>query len=298
MSEIIKIQSISEYNHLRGLPTVHPMVTVFDLSSVPRLPSGNYNMNLYAVFFKEIKCGELRYGRNLYDYQEGTLMFLAPAQVIGVPPHAQEMEPKGMALLFHADLIKGTALGKAIHEYSFFSYDVNEALHISESENSIVLDCFDKISMEMMHAIDRHTRRLISANIDLLLQYCNRFYERQFITRENANQGIIEKFEVVLKDYFSSDMPKMQGLPTVAYLAGKLNLSPNYLGDLIKKETGMSPIEHIHARVIDLAKEKIFDPEASISHIAYELGFTYPQHFSRIFKQKVGMSPLEYRSID
>jgi AraC-like DNA-binding protein len=245
-----------------------------------------------------LKCGELRYGRNHYDFQEGTLVFIAPGQIVGVQPKLQAFEPKGWALLFHSDLIKGTALGKHIQDYSFFSYDVNEALHLSEKERQIVLDCFSKIQDEMEQPIDKHSKKLITSNIELFLNYCTRFYDRQFITRDNQHNGILERFERLIQDYFSGDKPQMIGLPSVAYCADELHLSANYFGDLIKKETGISPQEYIQSKVMDIAKEKIFDINKPISEIAYDLGFKYPQHFTRLFKQKVGVTPNEYRNLN
>ena len=204
-------------------------------------------------------------------------------------------QPQGWALVFHPELIHGTSLGRHINEYSFFSYEVNEALHISEEERQIVLDCFSKIEYELKQRIDKHSRKLIAANIELFLNYCVRFYDRQFITRDYVHKGIIQKFEDLLNDYFRSDRPQTLGLPNVGYCAEQLNLSSNYFGDMIKKETGKTALEYIQAKIIDMAKEKIFDPQRTVSEIAYELGFKYPQHFSRLFKQRVGYTPNEYR---
>lgn len=204
--------------------------------------------------------------------------------------------PKGYALVFHPDLIHGTHLGKHIQDYTFFSYQSNEALHISERERRIVLDCFSKIGYELEHAIDRHSKNLIVDNIELFLNYCVRFYDRQFITRDNIHKGILERFENLLNEYFQSERTQTIGLPTVAYCAGELKLSASYFGDLIKRETGKSAQEYIQTKVIDVAKEKIFDHSKSVSEIAYELGFKYPQHFTRLFKQRVGQSPSEYRT--
>jgi AraC-like DNA-binding protein len=245
-----------------------------------------------------LACGELKYGRGHYDYQEGTLVFIAPGQVLAVQKGVKTFEPKGWALLFHPELIKGTNLGKHIHDYSFFSYDVNEALHLSEKERQIVLDCFGKIEYELHQSIDKHSKTLIASNIELFLNYCTRFYDRQFITRDNANKGILEKFEELLNGYFSSDKPNNIGLPSVGYCADALNLSPNYFGDLVKKETGKSAQEYIQAKIIDVAKERMFDLHKSVSEIAYDLGFKYPQHFTRLFKQRVGISPNEYRNLN
>jgi AraC family transcriptional regulator, transcriptional activator of pobA len=298
MEEIVKIDSVTGYNNMRGVETLHPLVTVLDLSKAQPMPAKTFNFGVYAVYLKERKCGELKYGRSHYDYQEGTLVFIAPGQVMGVQPNVKTFEPKGWALLFHPDLIRGTSLGKHIHNYSFFSYDVNEALHLSDKERQLVLDCFGKIQYELDHAIDKHSKTLIASNIELFLNYCIRFYDRQFITRDNAHKGILEKFETLLNDYFESDKPQNVGLPSVAWCASELNLSANYFGDLIKKETGKSSLEYIQNKIMDRAKSRIFEEDKTINEIAYELGFKYPQHFSRLFKQHVGVSPLEYRRLN
>lgn len=296
MEEIIKLDSIAQYNAIRGVPTQHPLVSVIDLSKAQPMPVGRFNFGLYTVYLKEVKCGDLKYGRNLYDYQEGTLVFIGPGQVLGVEPKVKPFTPKGWSLVFHPELIRGTSLGKHIQDYSFFSYKVNEALHLSEKERQIVLDCFAKIEYELQHDIDKHSKTLIASNIELFLNYCTRFYDRQFITRDNAHRGVLEKLERLLDDYFSTDKPLTEGLPAVAWCAAALNLSPNYFGDVVKKETGRSAQEYIQSKVIDVAKEKIFDVSKSVSEIAYELGFKYPQHFTRLFKQKVGCTPNEYRT--
>ena len=298
MEEIVKIDSVTGYNNMRGVETLHPLVTVLDLSKAQPMPAKTFNFGIYAVYLKELKCGELKYGRSHYDYQEGTLVFISPGQVMGVQPNVKTFEPKGWALLFHPDLIRGTSLGKHIHNYSFFSYDVNEALHLSDKERQLVLDCFGKIQYELDHAIDKHSKTLIASNIELFLNYCIRFYDRQFITRDNAHKGILEKFETLLNDYFESDKPQNVGLPSVAWCASELNLSANYFGDLIKKETGKSSLEYIQNKIMNRAKSRIFEEDKTINEIAYELGFKYPQHFSRLFKQHVGMSPLEYRRLN
>ncbi len=225
-------------------------------------------------------------------------MFIAPGQVISVENRGEAYQPKGYALVFHADLIHGTALGKHVQEYNFFGYQSNEALHLSEREKRIVLDCFSKIEYELEHAIDKYSKKLLVDNIELLLNYCTRFYDRQFITRDKVHQGILEKFETLLSNYFQTDKPRTIGLPSVADCAKELNLSAGYFGDLIKKETGQSAQEYIQAKVIDVAKERIFNVEKSISEVAYELGFKYPQHFTRLFKQKTGITPNEYRNFN
>ncbi|MBS1565493.1 MAG: helix-turn-helix transcriptional regulator [Bacteroidetes bacterium] len=251
----------------------------------------------YTVYLKDVICGNLRYGRHYYDYQEGTLVFIAPGQVVGIE-NKEQYQPQGYALAFHPDLIHGTSLGRHIGDYTFFSYEVHEALHLSEKERQIVLDCFSKIGFELQHAVDKHSKTLIVNNIELFLNYCKRFYDRQFITRDKAHQGILEKFEALLNDYFQSDKPQTTGFPSVGYCASGLHLSANYFGDLIRKETGTSAQEYIQSKLIDIAKEKIFDHSKSVSEIAYELGFKYPQHFTRLFKQRVGYTPNEYRMMN
>ena len=296
MDNLRRFETISEYNAFNNNETLHPLVSVVDLSKAsPRQGSRMY-FGFYTIFLKDVKCGDLVYGRNTYDYQEGTLVFLAPGQVAGMNSNGQTYQPKGYALIFHSDMIHGTSLGRHIHDYTFFSYQSNEALHLSERERKIVLDCFSKIEYELERAVDKHSKKLIVANIELFLNYCVRFYDRQFITRDNVHNGILERFEQLLNEYFQSDRPQTVGLPSVASCASEFNLSASYFGDLIKKETGKSAQEYIQAKVIDLAKERIFDHSKSVSQIAYELGFKYPQHFARLFKRKVGQSPNEYRS--
>lgn len=295
MEEILTFDTVGQYNAFNRNETLHPLVSVVDLSKAAPRQLRRMSYGFYVVFLKEIKCGDLKYGISNYDYEEGTLVFLAPGQVIG--SHGDEYyQPKGLALVFHADFIRGTSLGRHMNEYSFFSYTTNEALHLSERERQIILDCFSKIKYELEHAVDKHSKKLVVTNIELFLNYCIRFYDRQFITRENSVKGILEKFETLLNNFFSSDKPQTIGLPSVAWCAGELNLSANYFGDLIKKETGKSAHEFIHLKLMDVAKERIFDTKKSVSEVAYGLGFKYPQHFSRVFKQHVGVTPQEYRS--
>jgi AraC family transcriptional activator of pobA len=297
MSKITQLNSVTQYNQLRGVKTLHPLVTMLDLSKAIPMPAQNFHFGLYAIYLKELECGELSYGRGKYDYQEGTLVFIAPGQVLGIQPKVKTFEPKGWALLFDPEFIRGTSLGRIIKDYSFFSYDVNEALHISDNERSIIVDCFKKIQFELESEIDKHSKRLISSNIELLLNYCQRFYYRQFITRENTHKGLLEKFENLLLAYFNSDLLLKNGIPTVSYCAKELNLSPNYFGDLVKKESGVSALDYIRTAVIDRAKDKILESNKSVSDVAYELGFRYPQHFSRLFKLKVGVPPTHYKRL-
>jgi len=298
MDEMLRFNTISEYNAFNNNVTKHPLVSVVDFSKAAPRQGHRMYFGFYTVFLKDVKCGDLVYGRNTYDYQEGTLVFMAPGQVVGMNSNGEIYQPKGHGLVFHPDLVHGTTLGRHIGDYNFFEYQSNEALHLSERERNIVLDCFSKVDYELEQSIDKHSKRLIVTNIQLLLDYCVRFYDRQFITRDHIHKGVLEKFEQILNGYFESEKPQTVGLPSVAYCAEALHLSPNYFGDLVKKETGKTASEYIQAKLIDIAKEKIFDPNKTVSQIAYELGFKYPQHFARLFKQKVGHSPLEYRSLN
>ena len=296
MEKIIKIESVAQFNRGRGQKTLHPLASILDQSVSTPVKEARYISGLYIIFLKDEKCGELKYGRNHYDYEEGTLLFIAPGQVFGFEETGKMIQPTGWALVFHPDLIRGTHLGSHIRDYGFFSYEANEALHISDAERQILLECLRKIRYELEHVIDKHSRTLIVSNIELFLNYCVRFYDRQFITREHVHKDLLAGFEGSLNDYFHSDKPQTLGLPSVGYCAKQLNLSPKYFGDLVKKETGKSAQEYIQLKLIDIAKEKIFDTSKSISEVAYELGFKYPSHFTRFFKQHVGHSPNGYRA--
>ena len=298
MDTLRRFETINDYNAFNNNETLHPLVSVVDLSkAAPRQGSRMY-FGFYTIFLKDVKCGDLIYGRHTYDYQEGTLVFLAPGQVVGINSNGETYQPKGYALIFHPDLIHGTTIGRHMQDYTFFGYQSDEALHLSERERTIVLDCFSKIKYELERTIDKHSKRLIVSNIELFLNYCIRFYDRQFITRENALKGILERFEDLLNDYFESEKPQTVGLPSVAWCASELNLSASYFGDLIKKETGRTAQDYIQEKLINVAKERIFDQSKSVSQIAYDLGFKYPQHFTRLFKQRVGQSPNEYRLLN
>lgn len=298
MAQVLNFDTVNEYNVFNNHETLHPLVSVIDFSKANKRTGHKMNFGIYCIFLKEVKCGDLKYGRHTYDYQEGTLVFVSPGQVVDVENKTDIYQPMGHGLVFHSDLIRGSLLAKGINKYNFFTYNTNEALHLSAKERELVLDCFSKINMELKHSVDKHSKQLIVSNIELFLNYCERFYDRQFITRENVNKGILEKFEELLNGYFSSDKSTEIGLPTVGYCADQLHLSANYFGDLIKKETGKSAQEYIQNKIIDVAKNKIFDREKSISEIAFELGFKYPQHFSRLFKSHVGYTPNEYRSLN
>jgi AraC-like DNA-binding protein len=293
---MIHYDTIKKYAEAFNNKALHPLIAYVDLNqSLPMLRS-QFMLGFYAIIIKITRCGDIRYGNQYYDYNEGTMVFIGPNQIIKHEPEGEIHQPYGKALIFHSDLIKGTNLGKHIHEYTFFSYASYEALHLSNKEREKILVCFDNIENEIIQNIDRHSKKLIISNLELLLNYCTRFYDRQFITRENIGQGIIEQFEQHLNEYLSHEKLQEIGLPTVSFFADTLNLSPNYFGDLIKKETGKSAIEYIHLKLLEYAKEKIMDKTKSISEISYQLGFKYPQHFTRLFKQKVGVAPNEYRS--
>ena len=292
---MIIYDTIKKFSETFNNKTLHPLINLVDLNESNELLRTKFTLNFYAIIIKETRCGDIRYGNKYYDYDDGSMVFFGPNQLITNEPEGEIHQPYGKALIFHADLINGTSLGKHIHECSFFGYQSNEALHLSEKEKEIINNCFENIATEINQNIDRHSKKLIVANLELLLKYCSRFYDRQFITRENANHGIIVQFESLLNNYIFSEKIKIEGLPSVAYFADELHLSPNYFGDLIKKETGKSALEYIQIKLIDTAKERIFDNRKSISEIAFELGFKYPQHFTRLFKQKVGVSPIEYR---
>ena len=278
-----------------GVETLNPQVSVINLSKAKPMRHMRHTFSFYVIFLKDEKNCDLIYGRQRYDYQKGSVVCLAPGQVIGIDDTGEEFHPKGYALCFHPDLIHGTDLGRSMKEYTFFSYEVNEALHLSERERMIFIDCLMKIQEELQHSIDRLSKRLIANNIELLLNYCLRFYERQFITRQNVNRDILTRFETLLDNYYTGDNALQEGVPTVKYCADKLCLSPNYFGELIKKETGKTALEWIQNKIISIAKERLLLPSDSISQIAYSLGFQYPQHFTRVFKRMTGMTPNEYR---
>lgn len=298
MEKIMYLDSVDKYNKLYGLETLHPLVAVIDLTKAAKAVNHvQMNYGLYALY---LKCGKncgIKYGRRNYDYQEGTIVCFAPGQMAEVTTLEDEIRPEVYGILFHPDLIRGTSLGQNIKNYGFFSYSVNEALHLSERERRVVIDCLAKIQMELENTIDKHSKSLISMNIELLLNYCMRFYERQFITREVVNRDILQKFESYMDEYFDKNIVQGNGLPTVKYFADKVYLSPNYFGDLIKKDTGKSAQEYIQYKLIERAKDRIVGTDLTMSEIAYELGFQYPQHFGRLFKKQVGMTPNEYRDL-
>ncbi len=295
MEEIV-LDTVDKYNKLYGLETLHPLVSVIDLTKATRVVNHmQMDYGIYALYLKNSTECNIKYGRKKYDYQEGTIVSFAPGQIVEVTTEIDEVKPNVYGLLFHPDLIRGTSLGQNIKKYGFFSYSSNESLHLSEREKEVFMDCLKNISIELNHSIDKHSKSLISMNIELLLNYCLRFYERQFITREESNRDIIQLFEKYVSEYFEKNLQSENGLPTVKYFADKVHLTSNYFGDLIKKETGKSAQEYIQLMVIERAKDRLIGCNLTISEIAYELGFQYPQHFSRVFKQQTGITPNQYR---
>lgn len=292
------IKSVGDYSQLRGAETLHPLINILDYEYLQNLEPASYNFGFYCIYLKETKCGDVKYGKETYDYQEESLIFVAPGQILTVENYLPNVKPRGKVLVFHSDFLRGSALSNLSTEYSFFSYSSNEALHLSKKEKELVLNLFETIEAELQQNLDKHSKTLVLSHLQLLLNYSTRFYDRQFITREHVNKGILERFENILNSYYTSDKAQNLGLPTVYYCAKELNLSANYFGDLIKKETGISALEYIQTKVIDIAKERIYDNAKSISEIAYELGFKYPQHFTRLFKQKTGTTPIEYRNLN
>ena len=293
--EIIKLDTIEKYNRILGIKTLHPLVSVTDLSTLKDIKHCCKEFGFYCIYYKDLECGTIQYGRSKYDYQEGTMLFIAPGQIAGINDGGATPSPRGYVLMFHPDLLYGTPLARRMKDYNFFSYDSNEALHMSEREKQIILNCFHEISAELEHAIDKHTKQIIASTIETMLNYCTRFYDRQFITREIPNRGILSRFEKTVHQWFESGKAREFGLPTVQMCASEACLSPNYFGDLIKKELGKTAQEYIRLYVIDRAKELIAENELNVSEIAYELGFKYPHHLTRVFKKVTGMTPNEYR---
>jgi len=299
MDKIVNIPTVSDYDEHWGLESRHPLVNVLEGSQITRpIPNCRKNFGIYVIFLKDVRCADyLKYGRGEYDYQENTLVFVAPGQVFGYPADGSTYQAKGWCLYFSPDLLRNTPLGSHIKDYTFFSYNVSEALHLSLQERDTIIDCLKKIDDEIKNGTDRHSNAIIASAIELLLNYCTRFYDRQFITRKRANKDILKRFEELLDDYFISDKPKSLGTPTVA-CADQLHLSPNYFGDLIKKETGKSAQEYVQQKIMDTAKDLLLASSKSVSEIAYALGYQYPQYFSRAFKKAVGCTPNEYRIPD
>ena len=293
--EIVQLNSIADYCKYCGFELLHPLVAVVDMADAKRnYPECKLNYRLYALWLKQGVGCSIRYGRRSYDYQDGTVVSFAPGQVVQVEPNG-DTSANAIGLLFHPDLIHGTSLGRKIERYSFFSYNDAEALHLSERERAQYLSIINSIREELEHAIDKHSRELLCDHIELLLDLCMRFYDRQFITRERVNGDVLADFERELNDYFASGFASLRGFPSVAWMADKLHFSVGYFGDLIKKETGQTAQQYVQNKIIDLAKEALLGTDLPVSEIALNLGFEYPQHFTRMFKKVTGMAPSEYR---
>ena len=296
MDGIIQLDSIKTYNELYGLPTVQPLVTVVDLRKVRHMVNhAKMHYGVYALFIKHgIGC-TLRYGRQNYDYQEGTVVSFAPGQLVQVDYEEEALSKDVSGLIFHPDLIFGTSLAEKMSKYTFFSYAQSEALHMSDKEQNILVDLLHRIQEEMEYPIDRHSRDLLCAYIELFLDYSLRFYDRQFLTRSKVNSNILQRFEYLLHDYFESGNAIRLGLPSVAYFADQVCLSANYFGDLIKKETGKTAQEYIQLILVDEAKKQLLGSTLGINQIAEQLGYQDTQHFIRMFKKRVGRTPLKFR---
>lgn len=279
----------------------HPLVTVVDFSKYEEQFNSGIKITLgfYSVMFKNFCANKMKYGQQPYDFDDGSLICMAPQQVIALDePVKKKVDIRGWGLFFHPDLVRGTSLGRKIKDYSFFSYNANEALHLSDKEKQNLSEIVQKIDSELSENIDKHSQTLITSNIELLLNYCERYYDRQFITRKAANSDILSKVEDALTKYFQSPDLSEKGLPTVKYLADLVFLSPNYLSDMLKKETGMNAQDRIHYYLIEEAKNLLLSSEKTVGELAFSLGFEYPQYFSRLFKSKTGMTPLEFRNMN
>ncbi len=302
--QFIRLKSISEcHTAMQIEKPKHPLISVIDFSKMKSETMKSWEglkiINPFYMIMHKTKCyGDMRYGRTLYDFGEGSLFCAAPEQILAFENGSEEEEPNGWGVFFHPDLIRKYPLGKKMNDYSFFSYEANEALHLSDKEKQIINDCKDKIEIELNENIDDYSLDLIISNIEVLLNYANRFYGRQFITRKNVHTDLISKFDEIIKAYYNEERQLKEGLPTVGFLADELHLSASYLTDLLKKETGSNTQEHIHHFVIEKAKNKLLTSGDAVSDIAYDLGFEYPQYFSKIFKNKVGMTPLQYRGMN
>lgn len=301
MQQVIHLKSISDINKFVQGVVKHPLVAIIDFAKFDEYMQEGTKItcDFYSVMFKNYCLNQMKYGRQTYDFQEGNLLCIAPRQVVTMDTEIEKRDDKmGWGLFFHPDLIKGTSLGAKMKDYHFFSYETAEALHLSEKEKQVLFECIQKIDQELQENIDSYSQTLIVSNIELLLNYCARYYGRQFITRKNANTDVVAKTEQLLQNYFRSDALKQTGLPTVKYLAEKVHLSPNYLSDLLKKETGMNAQDHIHFQLIEEAKIVLLHSNATVSEVAFSLGFEYPQYFSKLFKQKTGITPMEYRNLN
>ena len=293
MSNIYKVKNTGDYSRYLGQTDRHPLVSVIDYTEVSPIRHSLNNYSVYGMFMHEHLPVELTYGCGKYDYTGGTLICVAPGQVGGKEDNGERIDLDGWALLFHPDLLRGTPLEKTIKECSFFDYRINEALHMTDEERDIFVSLMRQIKRELTNSRDDFQDHIIVEYIGLLLNYCMRFYNRQFITRKLENSDILMKFNALLHDYFRNKRQITMGLPTIQYCADELCMSPNYFGDLVKKATGDTAGTHIREYVIQQAKNELATG-ATIAQVAYTLGFEYPQHLSRMFKKQTGMTPSEY----
>ena len=293
--EEIFINTIQDFNDYQGVETLHPLVSVVHVENTEHIKECMMHYGLYAIYLKENKGCKLSYGRTPYDFDEMTVTSFAPGQVVNVEPNPDVPFAKFTALVFHPDLLNRTALGRQINRYEFFGYASTEALHLSAQEVEVFRGVLAMIEQELHRAIDKHTRELIVSNIELLLNYCLRFYDRQFITREEINHSVVKKFIEMLDDYISTKALH-DGLPTVAYFADKCCLSNGYFGNLVRVETGRTAKDIIADHVLAYAKQLLNDEALTITMISSRLGFEYPQHFVRFFKSHTGKTPSAYRN--
>lgn len=301
MKPIIQLKNISEINNFVKCKTNHPLISVVDFSKTDEYIEDGTRMSadFYSIMFKNYCANKLRYGRQSLDFQDGSLICIAPKQVLIMDNEIEKRDDMmGWGLFFHPDLLRGTSLGSKMNDYTFFNYETSEALHLSDKEKQILYECIQKIETELHENIDNHSQAILVSNIELLLNYCSRYYSRQFITRKNTNSNTVSQVQTLLKNYFKAEPLKEKGLPTVKYLADNVHLSANYLSDLLKKETGMNAQDQIHYYLIEEAKNILLNTHNSISEIAYSLGFEYPQYFSKLFKQKTGQTPIQYRNLN
>lgn len=290
----VNYNTVQEFNDHFGFETLHPLVSVVRSDKPRKIEESIYHYGLYALFLKENKGCKLSYERTEYDFDEMTVTSFAPGQTIHVEPNPDVPVPKWTALVFHPDLLSRTQLGRNISRYEFFDYTSNEALHLSCGEIEIFRGVLDMIAQELHRSIDKHSRELIVSNIELLLNYCLRFYDRQFVTREEINHTVVKKFVKLLEEYIAQQAEK-EGLPTVAFFADKCCYSSKYFGELVKTETGRTAKDFINDRVLRRAKQLLDDDAFSITQVSQQLGFEYPQHFVRFFKARTGQTPSEYR---
>jgi AraC family transcriptional regulator, transcriptional activator of pobA len=304
MSDFLSIKSISQLHEMLGYEKPkHPLVTIIDYSKL-KTSKEYFKVKIvtdfYIISLKTPSPKSLQYGRQYYDFEEGTMMFISPNQVfsLGEFNENNQTQHQGYGLYFHPDLILDTSLYNKIQDYTFFSYSVSEALHISEDENQTFLEIVKSIEKEYKANLDKYSKRLIVTAIEQLLNYSQRFYGRQFITRQKLNTDLVSRFEQLLRNYFQDNQLLEKGLPNVDYFANNLNLSSSYLTDLLKKETGKTTKEFIQLEVIEKAKYKLLNSNDTVNEIAYNLGFEYPQYFNRLFKLKTGKTPLEFRQLN